>query len=223
MGADILEKDAADEHHYGYVLASGSICLIYDVEITGKYTNYTLISKNGTHLQTNTRRGGQSSNRFARLRKEKRDRWVDTCVEAACDAFLTESKSSHNIEKLIIAGPAGIKNEILGDNTFQQFFKGLPTKVAAFTEIDEKSIGTVYAATINELLTTDYPQLQHYHYFLATNPDRLRFGHDEVCTEPSIFEYILIPMGMDVTGLPKDHTYVVPAHSIPTIVGITYF
>lgn len=55
-------------------------------------------------------RGGQSSNRFANIRTEKRHNYLRKVAESASECFLSEDRC--NVSGLIIAGSADLKVEL---------------------------------------------------------------------------------------------------------------
>lgn len=97
------------------------------LESDEKY-GFIIVDGNGTYwatLQGNTRdihqkymvdlpkkhgRGGQSSNRFANTREEKRNAYVKKVCEKTTDMFITEN--SANIAGLVIAGYADFKTQV---------------------------------------------------------------------------------------------------------------
>lgn len=63
-------------------------------------------------------RGGQSANRFARLREEKRDHYVKRVAELATQNFI--SNSVPNVKGIIMAGSADFKTVISNSQHFDK-------------------------------------------------------------------------------------------------------
>ena len=61
-------------------------------------------------------RGGQSANRFARLREEKRHAYVKKVAELAVQNFITDNKC--NVKGIVMAGSADFKTVIQESDLF---------------------------------------------------------------------------------------------------------
>lgn len=96
-----------DETKYGFVIIDGHGTLFAtlqgNVQQIIQFMSVDLPKKHG--------RGGQSSARFARLRVEKRLAYVKKVSEMMTNYFITNSAS--NVEGVILAGHADLKNELL--------------------------------------------------------------------------------------------------------------
>lgn len=73
-------------------------------------TTKEVLMKVGVDLPPKHGRGGQSSNRFANIRTEKRHNYLRKVTEAASDCFLSENRC--NVNGLVIAGSADLKVEL---------------------------------------------------------------------------------------------------------------
>eukprot|EP01098_Paradermamoeba_levis_P002519 TRINITY_DN1290_c0_g1_i1.p1 TRINITY_DN1290_c0_g1~~TRINITY_DN1290_c0_g1_i1.p1 ORF type:complete len:330 (-),score=103.28 TRINITY_DN1290_c0_g1_i1:45-1034(-) len=90
-------------------------------------------------------RGGQSANRFARLREERRD-WYLKKVMEICERVFIGSDHAVNVEGIILAGCADLKNELFASQFLDQRIKAKVIKVvdtqyggeAGFNEEKEK-------------------------------------------------------------------------------------
>ena len=107
----------------GIVLVSGK-CSEVHVFTPNDTTNQNpnkmqtgVLSRTGGRLKTTQakkqRKGGQSAQRFCRIRHEKRGLWVKKVHESLDAAFL-DADSQPTIAGLVIAGPSTLKYEVLG-------------------------------------------------------------------------------------------------------------
>lgn len=71
------------------------------------------IFKKDVQLPKKHGRGGQSQNRFARIREEKRDWYTTEIAEIATKHFIDLSTNKVNVKALIISGSANLKNELI--------------------------------------------------------------------------------------------------------------
>jgi len=85
---------------YGYLAVTDTVLLF---TVTG--TRTTILFKMATDLPNNTRRGGQSANRIARIRAEKRDLYRDKIVDAVIE-------KGTKMKGLIISGHGDRPREI---------------------------------------------------------------------------------------------------------------
>ena len=66
-------------------------------------------------------RGGQSANRFARIRQEKRGHYVTRVAELACANFITNDRP--NVKGIVMAGSADFKTVINESDKFDKRLK----------------------------------------------------------------------------------------------------
>jgi peptide chain release factor subunit 1 len=71
------------------------------------------IFKKDVQLPKKHGRGGQSQNRFARIREEKRDWYTSEIAEAATKHFIDTATHKVNVKALIVSGSANLKNELI--------------------------------------------------------------------------------------------------------------
>jgi len=94
---------------YGFIVIDGTIASFHVLDgptkkMIFKYDKVDLPKKHG--------RGGQSKNRFARIREEKRDWYTSKIQEFACMHFIDPQTTRPNIDGLILAGSADLKFEL---------------------------------------------------------------------------------------------------------------
>lgn len=71
------------------------------------------IFKKEVQLPKKHGRGGQSQNRFARIREEKRDWYTTEIAELATKYFIDLATNKVNVKALIVSGSANLKNEMI--------------------------------------------------------------------------------------------------------------
>jgi len=107
---DILHSQICiDSRRYGFIIIDGSMASFhvldgYSKSMIFKYDKVELPKKHG--------RGGQSKNRFARIREEKRDWYTSKIEEFAVMHFIDSNTCVPNIDALIIAGCADLKHDL---------------------------------------------------------------------------------------------------------------
>lgn len=168
----------------GYALISGKECHFYNVEFNDLHYNIksiTLLKKYCTKLQKKQKKGGQSAQRIGRIREEKSNCYKNKIIEFLLELY-NPSKKNKQTNKIIIAGPAELKKEIINklDCTNIEVLGVISTE-----EVD------IRGGTINSVIEKSYEYLMKKQYdeqnkVLAElfdielkNPDQLLFG-DEI-------------------------------------------
>jgi len=104
---DILrEQIKVTGQSYGFIIIDGSMATFH--ELSGG-TRRTIFKYDKAELPKKHGRGGQSQNRFARIREEKRDWYTTKIAEFAITHFIDSKTSRPNVDGLILAGLAFFK------------------------------------------------------------------------------------------------------------------
>ncbi|KAJ2798145.1 translation termination factor eRF1 [Coemansia guatemalensis] len=106
--AELLQADS----RFGFIVMDGSGCL-YGV-LSG--SSREVLHQFSVELPKKHGRGGQSAQRFGRIREEKRHNYVRKVAETAVQMFITNDKA--NVAGLILAGSAEFKNDLLKSDLF---------------------------------------------------------------------------------------------------------
>jgi len=103
-----------DDEKFGFIIVDGGGALF----ATLQGNNRTILQKITVELPKKHGRGGQSANRFARLREEKRHNYVRKVAELAVQNFLTNDKP--NVKGIVMAGSADFKTVIQQSDMFDK-------------------------------------------------------------------------------------------------------
>ncbi|PIA16237.1 peptide chain release factor eRF/aRF subunit 1 [Coemansia reversa NRRL 1564] len=106
--AELLQADS----RFGFIVMDGNGCL-YGV-LCG--SSREVLHQFSVELPKKHGRGGQSAQRFGRIREEKRHNYVRKVGETAVQMFITNDKA--NVAGLILAGSAEFKNDLLKSDLF---------------------------------------------------------------------------------------------------------
>lgn len=112
-----LEELLTSKEKYGFLIVDGSGSLYGTVQGNSR----EILLKFTVDLPKKHGRGGQSSQRFARIRVEKRQNYVRKVCENAVPLFITDDKP--NIEGLILAGCADFKTQVFESQVFDPRLK----------------------------------------------------------------------------------------------------
>ena len=103
-----------DDEKFGFIIVDGGGALFATLQ--GNVRN--IIQKITVELPKKHGRGGQSANRFARLREEKRLTYVKRVAEISVHNFITNDMP--NVKGLIMAGSADFKTVIQQADSFDK-------------------------------------------------------------------------------------------------------
>ncbi len=163
---------------YAVVLISGKRVELYLHSETQtkklKCINESLPNQHGT--------GGQSAQRFERIRDEKIGWYATKISELMTRYYVTDGKFKY--KGLIIAGPAEMKKIVKDESIFIQYFKKYLLKTVTISEISDQSIHQVIQLS-SDVMTSELSQIELINTFenMLSDPnqyDLIIFGIDEV-------------------------------------------
>ena len=120
---DPLERLVESHDTFGFVIVDGNGCLFGRLQGNTK----TVQSKFTVDLPKKHGRGGQSQNRFAGIRREKRLIYVKKVIEEMKKAFITKDRP--NVRNIVLGGYADFKNMVYDNNTMDVRLKPIICKI----------------------------------------------------------------------------------------------
>ena len=108
-----------DDEKFGFIIVDGGGAVFATLQGNVK----TIQQKIVVELPKKHNKGGQSSNRFARIRMEKRHNYVTKIAELATNNFITNDRP--NVKGLIMAGSADFKTVISQGDCFDPRLKNI--------------------------------------------------------------------------------------------------
>lgn len=103
-----------DNDLFGFIVMDGNGCLY----ATLQGSNKTILHKFTVDLPKKHSKGGQSAQRFGRIRLEKRHAYLKKCAELSIQYFISDNKC--NVKGLILAGSAEFKDDLFSSDLFDQ-------------------------------------------------------------------------------------------------------
>ena len=107
-----LRRLLEDNDRFGFIIMDGNGSLFGTVQGNTR----TVLLKFSVDLPKKHGRGGQSANRFARIRTERRHNYVRKVAESTTACFITNDRPT--IKVLILAGSAEFKNDLQKSDLF---------------------------------------------------------------------------------------------------------
>ncbi|KAJ3272408.1 Polypeptide release factor (eRF1) in translation termination [Terramyces sp. JEL0728] len=120
---EFLQEMLTSNESFGFIIMDGNGYLFAALAGTEK----RILSQLNVDLPNKHGRGGQSQNRFERLRDIARQNFVAKTAEKANDVFLSEDKC--NVSGIIIAGNADFKSMLMNCGKFDQRIKEKVLKI----------------------------------------------------------------------------------------------
>ncbi len=109
-----LKSMLDDNDLFGFMIMDGNGCLF----ATLQGSNKTILHKFSVDLPKKHSKGGQSAQRFGRIRLEKRHAYLKKCAELSIKQFITDNKC--NVKGLVLAGSAEFKDDLFSSDLFDQ-------------------------------------------------------------------------------------------------------
>lgn len=162
----------------GVCLLSGKECRLYTVETNGKHQDVKLLYSSNEHLLKHHRKGGQSAQRFGRIRENNYNRYIKDLCGSIVKYYMKNNNTEYIIDKIVICGPTDLKKEVKDDEMIQKYFGNKILKLLTTETIDDYTIQKVLREiemdinTINDDIDIDG--------IISENPDMFVFGTDEV-------------------------------------------
>lgn len=111
---EFLDCNLHDTAVYGYIVINGDSTLFGTLSGLCKRTIY----KFDVDLPKKHGRGGQSAQRFGRIRLEKRQNYITKVSELANKLFINSSTNMPNVKNIIIAGSADLKQQLFNSDVY---------------------------------------------------------------------------------------------------------
>jgi peptide chain release factor subunit 1 len=105
----LLKAQLRDGPRYGVVIINGSGCSIHLIQGSYKVT----LEKWAVSLPKKHNRGGQSHDRFRRIREEKRSWYVKDVIAAVTHHLIDPSTNKVNVDGIIVSGYGDLKNDFV--------------------------------------------------------------------------------------------------------------
>ena len=136
---DYLLKLYTNDTYYGVILVSGKRSSFYKINKLETIHIKTI----NTCLQKKQKKGGQSAQRFGRIRDEKHDRHLQNLISLSIQLFYDYETNNVNVKNIIIGGPAEWKDKLSSDSKIQKYIGSKVSKVISTKEITDNTIENI--------------------------------------------------------------------------------
>lgn len=166
-----------DDKSFGFIILDGNGCLFGTVAGNNK----NILYKFNVELPKKHGRGGQSALRFARLRLEARAAYIKKITELAVKYFITDNIP--NIGGIILAGSAGLKNDLANSKFFDNRLKKIIIKIIDISYGGEngfsEAIGQSTDVLVNFKLTEEKKLLSFYFGEISMDTGKICYSYSD--------------------------------------------
>jgi len=195
---DELHRMLESDEKYGFIIVDGTGTLYGTVsgsqrEVLHKFT-VELPKKHG--------RGGQSKNRFARIRMERRHNYVRKVAELATQMYIVNNLP--NVNGLVLAGSAEFKDTLFASELFDPRLKAIVMKIVDIAHPFEVGFNQAIDLSADALagvkLMQEKKLVQRFFDEIATDSSKYCFGiaDSQKCLEMGAIETLVVWEDLDV-------------------------
>ncbi len=189
---DTLYEQTQTYDGYGVVLLSGNETKLYLVE----GPNHKLLSMVECRAKGKQGRGGQSQQRFERLRLEDINDYHKKIHEKLKLHYINHSSDLPSVKGLIFAGPAQTKNKVAEHDMFDYRLKEILTRMETTGEIKEGTIIEVIDK-ISDLINSESDDIKdivfQFTESIRTDDGLSIYGYQDIsyCMEHNLLHYLI--------------------------------
>lgn len=212
---DFLKSLLETNERYGFIIVDGNGAL-YGV-LQGN--NKSIVSQFSVDLPKKHNKGGQSSNRFAHIRQERRLIYTKKVCEEATKCFIFDNRP--NVEGIILAGYADFKSNVFDNSVFDPRLKNIVLRLVDIAYGGEQgfiqAIGLAQDCFKNVRLVQEQKVLNKFYEEITFDTGKLCFGATETirCLKEGAVELLIVWDNLDLQYVelkpkkPSDGTEVV--------------
>jgi peptide chain release factor subunit 1 len=171
---DELRKMLESDEKFGFIVIDGTGTLF----ATMQGSQRDIIHRLTVDLPKKHGRGGQSKNRFARIREEKRHNYVHKVAELATQFFINVDRP--NVAGLVLAGSADFKDVLAGSDLFDPRLKAVVVAIVDIAHPGEVGFNQAIDMSADVLsgvkLVQEKKLLQRFMDEIAQNTDKYCFA-----------------------------------------------
>ncbi|CAM45462.1 putative eukaryotic translation release factor [Leishmania braziliensis MHOM/BR/75/M2904] len=193
-----LRRMLESDDKFGFIIMDGSGCTFATVcgDVKEKLGSFTV------ELPKKHGRGGQSKNRFARIRMERRHNYVRKVAESAVSYFITNDRP--NVRGLVLAGSADFKEVLFQSDLFDPRLKEVVVKIVDVAHPGDVGLNQAIDLSADALsgvkLVQEKKLLQTFFDQIAMDTQQYCFGVNDAmrCLEAGAVETLICFEDLDV-------------------------
>lgn len=192
-----LHRMLESDEKFGFIIVDGTGCMYATVcgSVKEKLGSFSV------ELPKKHGRGGQSKNRFARIRMERRHNYLRKVAEAATQYFITNDRP--NVLGLVLAGSAEFKDSLFMSDMFDPRLKAVVLKLVDIAHPGEVGLNQAIDMSADSLsgvkLVQEKKLLQKFFDEIALDTQLFCFGLSDTmkCIESGAVETLMVYEDLD--------------------------
>lgn len=186
------QNQQEDDARFGFIVVDGSSCQLGAISGSAR----TIQQKFTVDLPKKHGRGGQSAQRFSRIRDEKRHNYIRKVGETCTSVFITGDKP--NVNGQILAGSADLKSQLAESDLFDQRLRAILIATVDVAYGGENGFNQAIELASDSLSSVkqvhEKKQLSQYFNEIARDTGKVAYGiHDVLAAlEMSAVESIIV-------------------------------
>jgi peptide chain release factor subunit 1 len=192
-----LHRMLESDDKYGFIIVDGSGSYYYAVSgnVKEKLASFTV------ELPKKHGRGGQSKNRFARIRQERRHNYLRKVAETATQVFITNDRP--NVQGLVLAGSAEFKEALFLSDLFDPRLKAVVVKIVDIAHPGEVGLNQAMDLAADSLgnvkILQEKKLIQRFFDEIATDSQLFCFGIEDTmkCVQMGAVKTLIVYEDLD--------------------------
>ena len=168
---------------FGIVFITGKMYLFYKIIKTGEHYDSKKIYSSTVRLPKKQKKGGQSAQRFCRIRNNEEAAYIKKVSERVIEYFVDLETGKATVKKIIFAGPSSKKEKLKNEPLIQQYFS-FNTVIFNTSDLND----TVIFETLNNVknlfesnnIANEEKVLDFVKNLLATTDEKTVYGVKEI-------------------------------------------
>lgn len=193
-----LHRMLESDEKFGFIIVDGNGAYYYTVAGSQK----TKLSSFSVELPKKHGRGGQSKNRFARIRQERRHNYVRKVAEMATQHFITNDRP--NVLGIVLAGSAEFKETLFQSDLFDPRLKAVVMKLCDVAHPGDMGLNQAIEMAGDTLTGVKFVHekklLTQYMDEIATDSQLFSFGINDTlkCVEMGAVQTLIVYEDLEV-------------------------
>ena len=169
---------------FGIVFITGKMYSFYKIIKTGEHYDSKKIYSSAVRLPKKQKKGGQSAQRFCRIRNNEEAAYIKKVSEKVIEYFVDLEASKATIKKLIFAGPSSKKEKLREEPLIQQYFSFNPVEIFNTSDLNDtvifETLNNVKNLFENNNMLEEEKILDFVKNLLETADDKTVYGIEEI-------------------------------------------
>ena len=196
----MIEDQLREDPDYAYLILDGHGCSLFNVS----GSRYTKVAKMKVDLPNKQGRGGQSKNRFERIRQEKRLWYIKAVAELVNKHLIDPVTQLLRVRGLILAGSGSLKDDLTDLSELDQRVKSKIITIVSIAKEGEEGLREALAKTSelvkNQQLGQNNSVIEDFLERAIRGDPKIIYGqrHTLIALEHGFVDTLLLSEGLEI-------------------------